>query len=34
MRVDHEEQLILDHFGQQYKGYRNRTGRLVPQLRS
>jgi len=34
MRVNREEQLMLDHFGQQYEEYMNRTNRLVPRLQS
>lgn len=32
-RVAHEENLMLEAFGQQYKDYMNGTGRLFPRLR-
>ncbi len=31
-RVDHEEQMMRDNFGQKYQEYINRTGRLLPRL--
>jgi protein-S-isoprenylcysteine O-methyltransferase Ste14 len=33
LRVPHEEQLMLDHFGEEYRLYMNRTGRLMPRFR-
>jgi len=33
-RVDHEEQMMLDHFGEQYQKYMKCTGRLVPRFRN
>jgi protein-S-isoprenylcysteine O-methyltransferase Ste14 len=33
MRVPREEQMMLDHFGAQYRDYLARTGRVVPKLR-
>ncbi len=32
LRVPGEEKLMLDHFGEKYRLYMNRTGRLVPRL--
>lgn len=32
-RVRREEQMLLKHFGQQYRNYMTRTGRLAPRLR-
>lgn len=32
MRVGREEQMMLDHFGDQYRQYMDRTGRAVPRL--
>jgi protein-S-isoprenylcysteine O-methyltransferase Ste14 len=32
LRFPREEQLMLDHFGEKYRVYMNRTGRLVPRL--
>lgn len=29
-RVRHEEQMMLDQFGEEYRAYMNRTGRIVP----
>jgi protein-S-isoprenylcysteine O-methyltransferase Ste14 len=31
-RVPREEQMLLKHFGQQYRNYMTRTGRLIPRL--
>lgn len=33
-RVTREEQMMLEHFGDEYRSYMNRTGRIVPRLRS
>jgi protein-S-isoprenylcysteine O-methyltransferase Ste14 len=33
LRVRREEQMMLEHFGEQYRSYMARTGRLVPRLR-
>ena len=33
VRVPREEQLMLDHFGDAYRAYCARTGRIVPRLR-
>lgn len=30
IRVPHEEQMMVDQFGEQYRTYMNRTGRLIP----
>lgn len=32
MRVPQEEQMMLDTFGEQYRDYMSRTGRLIPKL--
>lgn len=32
-RIPNEEQLMLDHFGEAYRAYCARTGRIVPRLR-
>ena len=32
-RVPHEEQMLLDHFGEEYRAYAGRTGRIIPRLR-
>ena len=32
-RVPHEEQMLLDHFGEEYRAYAGRTGRLIPRVR-
>lgn len=29
-RVPHEEQMMLDHFGDDYRSYIKRTGRIIP----
>ena len=34
VRVPNEEQMMLDHFGNRYQGYCQRTGRLLPRVRS
>jgi protein-S-isoprenylcysteine O-methyltransferase Ste14 len=31
-RIDKEEQMLLDQFGDEYEAYRQRTKRLVPYL--
>jgi protein-S-isoprenylcysteine O-methyltransferase Ste14 len=31
-RVGREERMMLDHFGDEYRGYMKRTGRIVPRL--
>ena len=33
LRVPREEKLMLDHFGEEYRLYMNRTGRLMPRFR-
>ena len=30
LRVPREEQMMLDHFGEEYRSYINRTGRIIP----
>jgi len=30
LRVPHEEQMMLNHFGEEYQSYMNRTGRIIP----
>ena len=30
VRVSHEERMMLEHFGEEYRSYMNRTGRVVP----
>jgi protein-S-isoprenylcysteine O-methyltransferase Ste14 len=32
-RIDHEEDMMLDHFGQAYSDYKARTNRLLPSFR-
>jgi protein-S-isoprenylcysteine O-methyltransferase Ste14 len=32
-RVSREEQMMLDQFGQEYRAYMNRTGRVIPHLK-
>jgi protein-S-isoprenylcysteine O-methyltransferase Ste14 len=32
-RVPHEEQMMLENFGEEYRQYTNRTGRVIPRLR-
>ena len=32
-RVPHEEQMMLESFGEEYRQYTNRTGRVIPRLR-
>ncbi len=32
-RVPHEEQMMRDHFGEEYRLYEQRTGRIIPRLR-
>jgi len=31
-RVPHEEQMMLEHFGEEYRSYMNRTGRIIPRV--
>jgi protein-S-isoprenylcysteine O-methyltransferase Ste14 len=31
-RVPREEQMMLEHFGEEYRSYMNRTGRIIPRL--
>jgi protein-S-isoprenylcysteine O-methyltransferase Ste14 len=33
VRVPHEERMMLDHFGDDYRAYSAQTGRIVPRLR-
>jgi len=30
LRVPHEEQMMLDQFGEEYQSYMNKTGRIIP----
>jgi protein-S-isoprenylcysteine O-methyltransferase Ste14 len=32
-RVPREEQMLLDHFAEEYRSYARRTGRIIPRLR-
>jgi protein-S-isoprenylcysteine O-methyltransferase Ste14 len=32
LRVPREERMMLEQFGEAYREYRNRTGRVVPRL--
>ena len=32
LRVVHEEEMMLEHFGEEYRSYMNRTGRVIPRL--
>jgi protein-S-isoprenylcysteine O-methyltransferase Ste14 len=32
VRMPEEEQMMLDHFGDEYRAYQERTGRIVPRL--
>ncbi len=32
MRIPKEEQMMLEHFGEQYRAYMRRTGRLIPRI--
>lgn len=32
LRVPREEQMMLDHFGEEYREYMERTGRVIPRL--
>jgi protein-S-isoprenylcysteine O-methyltransferase Ste14 len=31
-RVPHEEQMMIDQFGEEYQAYMQRTGRILPRL--
>ena len=33
LRIPKEEQMLLDQFGDEYRAYMKRTGRLLPRLR-
>lgn len=33
LRVPEEERMMIDHFGDEYRAYMKRTGRVVPPLR-
>ena len=33
-RVPQEEQMMLEHFGEEYRTYMERTGRVIPRLRT
>ena len=32
LRVPHEEQMMLEHFEEEYRWYVNRTGRITPRF--
>ena len=32
LRVNHEEQMMLEQFGEEYRAYMERTGRMIPRL--
>jgi len=32
MRIPKEERMMLEHFGEQYRSYMSRTGRLIPRI--
>jgi len=32
LRIPKEEQMLLERFGQEYRAYMNRTGRLLPRF--
>ena len=32
LRIPREEQMMLEHFGEEYRLYMNRTGRVIPRL--
>jgi protein-S-isoprenylcysteine O-methyltransferase Ste14 len=34
LRVPREEQMMLDQFGEEYRAYMNRTGRIIPRVKS
>ena len=31
-RIQYEEQMLLDHFGEEYRSYMNQTGRIIPRF--
>ena len=33
VRIPKEERMMLEHFGEQYRSYMSRTGRLIPRIR-
>ena len=33
-RVPQEEQMMLEHFGHEYRSYVERTGRVIPRMRA
>ena len=33
LRAPDEERMMVEHFGEEYRGYMNRTGRLIPRLK-
>jgi len=33
MRIPKEERMMIEHFGEQYRSYMSRTGRLIPRIR-
>ena len=33
VRMPQEERMMLEHFGEEYRSYMGRTGRVVPRLR-
>jgi protein-S-isoprenylcysteine O-methyltransferase Ste14 len=32
IRIPKEEQMMIEHFGEEYREYKNRTGRLIPRI--
>ena len=32
VRIPKEEQMMLEHFGEEYRAYKSRTGRLIPRM--